>query len=84
MKVLVGSLVMLLGVFSSAAVDAQTVREERRGTDDHYEFSDDGLLGSGLDLGGARIPVRPKAARVTLIRPRVSFVQRMLDTVESM
>ena len=81
MKVLVGLLVMAFGVFSAASGFAQTVREERRGSDDYFEFSDDDLLGGGLDPGLARIRVRPASGRVLLIRPRVSFVQRMVDSV---
>jgi hypothetical protein len=48
-----------------------------------YEFSDDPLNAGGFGPNDATIKVRPRAARTTLIRPRVSFVQEMLKSVEN-
>ena len=84
MKLFVGSLVTGLLLAHASVAGAQAAHEERRGDDEYFEFSDDDLLGSGLDGYLARIPVRPKPGRALLIRPRVSFVQRMLQNVESM
>jgi hypothetical protein len=47
-----------------------------------YEFEDDDLMGDALGTTSALIRVRPDAARVTLIRPRASFVPEMLKSVE--
>jgi hypothetical protein len=49
-----------------------------------YGFKDDALLGGTLSTTDAQIKVRKKAARVTLIRPRASFVAEMLKSVELM
>lgn len=48
-----------------------------------YEFSDDPLNAGGFGPSDATIRVRPTAARTTLIRPRISFVQEMLKSVEN-
>jgi hypothetical protein len=49
-----------------------------------YTFTDDGLLGDTLTSNAARITVRPKAARLTLTRPRTSFIARMFRSVEDL
>lgn len=49
-----------------------------------YTFTDDDLIGDTLSTTSALIKVRPPAARVTLIRPRASFVAEMLKSVEVM
>ena len=48
-----------------------------------YEFSDDPLNAGGFGPNDATIRVRPRAARTTLIRPRISFVPEMLKSVEN-
>lgn len=47
-----------------------------------YEFDDDPLHAGGFGPNDMTIRVRPRAARVTLIRPRTSFVYEMLKSVE--
>lgn len=48
-----------------------------------YVFRDvDALNSNGLSASAALIRVRPRAARSTLIRPRVSFVPELLKSVE--
>ena len=49
-----------------------------------YAFGDDSLLGGMIDANAARIVVRPRAARSTLIRPRTHFVPEMLRSVENL
>lgn len=49
-----------------------------------YKFTDDKLLADTMGAAGAKIIVRPKAARTTLLRPRIQFVQEMLKSVENM
>ena len=49
-----------------------------------YTFTDDDLIGDTLGTTTALIRVRPPAARVTLIRPRASFVPEMLKSIELM
>jgi len=49
-----------------------------------YTFTDDDLIGDTLSATTALIKVRRPAARITLIRPRASFVAEMVKSVESM
>jgi len=67
---------------SSVAV-AQPKPAEGGGEGYGYEFSDDPLNAGGFGPNDATIRVRPTAARTTLIRPRISFVQEMLKSVEN-
>ncbi len=48
-----------------------------------YSFTDDPLAAGGFGPNGSEIKVRVSAARVTLIRPRTSFVTEMLKSVEN-
>ena len=50
--------------------------------DQYYRFDDDLLGAEGLDTKAALIKVRRPQPRVTLIRPRASFVPELLKTVE--
>jgi hypothetical protein len=49
-----------------------------------YEFDDDPLAAGGFGPNDATIRVRPRAARTTLIRPRIQFVDEMLKSVENL
>ena len=49
-----------------------------------YTFDDDPLAAGGFGPNDATIRVRQRAARTTLIRPRVSFVPEMLKSVENL
>jgi hypothetical protein len=49
-----------------------------------YQFDDDPLNAGGFTSSEAMIRVRPPKARVTLIRPRTSFVPSMLQSVENL
>jgi hypothetical protein len=49
-----------------------------------YEFEDDPLNAGGFGPNDATIKVRPRAARTTLIRPRISFVTEMPKSVENL
>jgi hypothetical protein len=49
-----------------------------------YEFDDDPLAAGGFGPSDATIRVRPRAARTTLIRPRIQFVDEMLKSVENL
>ena len=56
-----------------------------RGGDGYgYEFDDDPLAAGGFGPNDATIRVRPRAARTTLIRPRIQFVDEMLKSVENL
>jgi hypothetical protein len=70
---------------SSSVAFAQAKSTEGGGGDGGYgyEFSDDPLAAGGFGPNDATIRVRPTAARTTLIRPRISFVQEMLKSVEN-
>jgi hypothetical protein len=70
---------LALSVFAAAnASQAQSKADESL----IYEFDDDDLMGDALGTTSALIRLRPDAARVTLIRPRASFVSEMLKSVE--
>lgn len=70
-------------VGSSATVFAQSAKSSDADGGYGYEFSDDPLNAGGFGPNDATIRVRPTAARTTLIRPRISFVQEMLKSVEN-
>jgi hypothetical protein len=75
-----------IGILASSTVAfAQAKAAEGGGGDGGYgyEFSDDPLAAGGFGPNDATIRVRPTAARTTLIRPRISFVQEMLKSVEN-
>jgi hypothetical protein len=50
----------------------------------YYHFDDDFMVGDTLDTTPALLKVRPKVPRITLLRPRASFVVEMLKSVEGM
>lgn len=80
------ALVLGVSLFSSATVFAQ---EETRSSDGEgggygYEFTDDPLNAGGFGPNDATIRVRPGPVRTTLIRPRTSFVNEMLKSVENL
>ncbi len=73
-------------LFASAAL-AQGVRstDAASGGEGYgYEFDDDPLAAGGFGPNDATIRVRPGPVRTTLIRPRISFVDQMLKSVENL
>jgi hypothetical protein len=75
---LVAALFFLAGA-SAAQVKASTSKDRY-----FYLFTDDPLNASGFQSGEATIRVRIQAARATLIRPRISFIPSMLQSVEDL
>lgn len=78
-----------LGVFLIASVawaQVRTVEDVETGGDTGYgyEFDDDPLAAGGFGPNDATIRVRPGPVRTTLIRPRISFVDNMLKSVENL
>ena len=77
-----------LGVLliASSALAAKTIEGSKEGKDTGYgyEFEDDPLAAGGIGPNDAAIRVRPGTVRSTLIRPRVSFVDNMLKSVENL
>ena len=78
-----------LGVFLTAAVAFAQVRTVEGGAEKKdqgygYEFDDDPLAAGGFGPNDATIRVRPGPVRTTLIRPRISFVDNMLKSVENL
>lgn len=49
-----------------------------------YTLEEDGLLGEALNATPPLLRVRTEVLRVMLLRPRVSFVPELLETVERM
>jgi hypothetical protein len=66
------------------AQDAAGGGDEKKGDGYGYEFDDDPLAAGGFGPNDATIRVRPRAARTTLIRPRIQFVDEMLKSVENL
>lgn len=76
----------LAGALAFSVLAASSMSQAQSKADENliYEFDDDDLMGDTLGTTSALIRVRPDAARVTLIRPRASFVPEMLKSVELM
>ena len=84
-RVLAAALVLGVSLFTSASAFAQeTASSEGDGNGYGYEFSDDPLNAGGFGPNDATIRVRPGPVRTTLIRPRTSFVNEMLKSVENL
>jgi hypothetical protein len=70
--------------FAQAAGDKPAGDKGDKGDGYGYEFDDDPLAAGGFGPNDATIRVRPRAARTTLIRPRIQFVDEMLKSVENL
>lgn len=83
-KVFVSVVIMgACAMFGSTAF-AQDVKSTDSEGGYGYEFSDDPLNAGGFGPNDATIRVRPGPVRTTLIRPRTSFVNEMLKSVENL
>ncbi len=58
--------------------------DQTDGSGQRVVFKDDPLGADGNASTGATIVVRPRAARVGLLRPRVHFIPEMLKSVENL
>jgi hypothetical protein len=74
----------LAAFMASGAALAQDKPAGDKGDGYGYEFDDDPLAAGGFGPNDATIRVRPRAARTTLIRPRIQFVDEMLKSVENL
>ena len=86
-RIRVVSVAMGLAAFmASGAALAQDKAggDKEKGDGYGYEFDDDPLAAGGFGPSDATIRVRPRAARTTLIRPRIQFVDEMLKSVENL
>ena len=88
-RLLVGALLGAGVLFSGVAALAQGQKTAAAGAGAKeegygYEFSDDPLTAGGFGPNDATIRVRPGPVRMTLIRPRTSFVPEMLKSVENL
>jgi hypothetical protein len=72
------------GAAFAQAGDAAAAGGDKGGDGYGYEFDDDPLSAGGFGPNDATIRVRPRAARTTLIRPRIQFVDEMLKSVENL
>jgi hypothetical protein len=71
-------------LFSSTAFAQEDIKSADADGGYGYEFSDDPLNAGGFGPNDATIRVRPGPVRTTLIRPRTSFVNEMLKSVENL
>ena len=81
--------VIIIGAMSSVSLLSSTAfAQDVKSSDTEggygYEFSDDPLNAGGFGPNDATIRVRPGPVRTTLIRPRTSFVNEMLKSVENL
>jgi hypothetical protein len=67
-----------------AGLSSAQVKEQKSDEGYGYTFDDDPLNAGGFGPNDATIRVRARAARTTLIRPRISFVPEMLKSVENL
>jgi hypothetical protein len=67
-----------------AGLSSAQVKESKQDDGYGYQFDDDPLNAGGFGPNDATIRVRARAARTTLIRPRISFVPEMLKSVENL
>ena len=84
LKAFVSVTVIGAGVLLSSTAFAQDVKTTDSDGGYGYEFSDDPLNAGGFGPNDATIRVRPGPVRTTLIRPRTSFVNEMLKSVENL
>ncbi len=73
-----------VGLATFMASGAALAQDKEKGDGYGYEFDDDPLSAGGFGPNDATIRVRPRAARTTLIRPRIQFVDEMLKSVENL
>lgn len=83
-KAMVSVLIIGAGALLSSTAFAQDVKSSDTEGGYGYEFSDDPLNAGGFGPNDATIRVRPGPVRTTLIRPRTSFVNEMLKSVENL
>ena len=88
-RVRVVSVAVGLAAFMASGAAFAQAKEAAAGGGDKgdgygYEFDDDPLAAGGFGPNDATIRVRPRAARTTLIRPRIQFVDEMLKSVENL
>jgi len=67
-----------------AGLSSAQIKEQKSDEGYGYTFDDDPLNAGGFGPNDATIRVRARAARTTLIRPRISFVPEMLKSVENL
>jgi hypothetical protein len=86
MRVRILSVAIGLAAFGVTGAAFAQDKEKAGGDKDGYgyEFDDDPLAAGGFGPSDATIRVRPRAARTTLIRPRIQFVDEMLKSVENL
>ncbi|MCA9632149.1 MAG: hypothetical protein KC766_31060 [Myxococcales bacterium] len=83
-KALVASAALLVAVCLSLSASAEVKTIKSQDQDIAYTFKDDLLNSDVGGPGGGTIVVRPKAARSTLIRPRVQFITELLKSAENL
>ncbi|MGE0322781.1 MAG: hypothetical protein AB7K71_20955 [Polyangiaceae bacterium] len=76
------SLLTVVGFSLTASAEVKTIQGDDQ--DVAYTFKDDLLNSDVGGPGGGTIIIRPKAARSTLIRPRVQFITELLKSAENL
>jgi hypothetical protein len=73
---------LLLSLALCAFLLPNTAHAQAASDDYMYRFEPDDLVGETLSTTPPLLKIRPKLPRITLIRPRASFVVEMLKSVE--
>lgn len=73
-----------LCVAQTASAEPSVQTQTSENGDYSFRFSDEELLGGTLNNVGDLYRGRPKAARVMLLRPRVSLIQEIVKSVENL
>lgn len=83
-KLVAGAVVASLMLLASVSFGQAKAVDGKKDGGYGYEFDDDPLAAGGFGPNDATIRVRPGPVRTTLIRPRLSFVDNMLKSVENL
>ena len=75
--------VAILAVVEPARADDDYL-DQKDATGHSVVFKDDPMTAAGRDASGYVLTVRPGAARVGLLKPRVHFIVEMLKSIESL
>ena len=69
---------------ATASAEKPKAPQPNRPVEYGYTFSDDALLGGATAVLGFPLRIHPPPARVTLIRPRTSFVVELCKSVDNL
>ena len=78
------SCALVFSFASSAFADQKDYADQKDADGYRVVFKDDPMTASRDEASGSLISVRPRAARMSLLKPRTQFVGEMLKSVENL